>query len=309
MAAGDTARLYHRLTSSRYGPGLEWPDTGRPVPVGDPRLLADFVPLDIARLPAPCKRYPPGLPVVELPRDWPQVPGSAASVLAGRDGAAPADPRSARTRPAAAPVRGGRSGHWSVAIVGGCSVRPARRAAAFRSRSTSRPAASQVYRMACTGTTRSATRSSRSGRQPAGEASTLIVTGVPWRTGWKYAERGLRHVYWDAGTMLAQTLALAGSAGFSPRLWTRFFDAEVTRLVGADGIHEFPLALVGLGHGEPAIRPSGEAAAWRGRCGADRVPARHAHAARGRRRPPWRAMGRLPLPCPIQRPPRTISMP
>jgi len=98
------------------------------------------------------------------------------------------------------------------------------------------------------------------GPRAAGEASALIVTGVPWRTGWKYAERGLRHVYWDTGTMLAQTLALAQSAGYAPRLWTRFPDAEVARLVGADGVHEFPLALVGLGHGDPAIRPGGAAA-------------------------------------------------
>ena len=88
MAAGDTARLYHRLTSSRYGPGLEWPEPGRPVPVGDPRMLADFVPLDMARLPAPCKAYPPGLPAVHLPRDWAPVAGSATSVLAGRHVAA-----------------------------------------------------------------------------------------------------------------------------------------------------------------------------------------------------------------------------
>ena len=74
----------------------------------------------------------------------------------------------------------------------------------------------------------------------------MVVTGVPWRTGWRYAERGFRHIYWDAGTMLAQTLALAESAGFGPRLWTRFPDAEVARLVGADGVQEFPVALVGL---------------------------------------------------------------
>ena len=47
----------------------------------------------------------------------------------------------------------------------------------------------------------------------AGGAPAIVVTGVPWRTGWKYRERGYRHVYWDAGTMLAQTLALADSAG------------------------------------------------------------------------------------------------
>src|SRR5690348_13511867 len=47
------------------------------------------------------------------------------------------------------------------------------------------------------------------GPPASGETSALIVTGIPWRTAWKYAERGLRHVYWDAGTMLSQTLALA----------------------------------------------------------------------------------------------------
>jgi len=93
-----------------------------------------------------------------------------------------------------------------------------------------------------------------------GEATTLIVTGVPWRTSWRYAERGFRHVYWDAGSMLAQTLALAESSGLGPRLWTRFDDAGVARLVGADGIQEFPIALVRLGQGEPAIGPVQEGA-------------------------------------------------
>jgi hypothetical protein len=43
-------------------------------------------------------------------------------------------------------------------------------------------------------------------------APAVVITGVPWRTGWRYRERGYRHVYWDAGTMLAQLLAAAGSA-------------------------------------------------------------------------------------------------
>jgi len=50
----------------------------------------------------------------------------------------------------------------------------------------------------------------------------VVVTGVPWRTGWRYRERGWRHVYWDAGTMLGQLLALAGSAGLAAALYTRF---------------------------------------------------------------------------------------
>jgi SagB-type dehydrogenase family enzyme len=94
-----------------------------------------------------------------------------------------------------------------------------------------------------------------------GEATSVVVTGVPWRTGWRYAERGFRHLYWDAGTMLAQLLAVADAAGLSAALWTTFPDVEVSRLVGADGVHEFSLAVVGLVDGDPAIRPTGDALA------------------------------------------------
>ena len=92
-----------------------------------------------------------------------------------------------------------------------------------------------------------------------GEATTLVVTGVPWRTGWRYAERGWRHLYWDAGTLLSQLVAAAASAGLEPRLRTLFPDATVRELVGADGVHEYPLALLSLGDGEPAIEPTGPA--------------------------------------------------
>jgi hypothetical protein len=77
MRAGDTARLYHRLTA--YEPGREW-DT----PVDDPRVLRDFEPNVRATFPAHCKAYPAGLPVVGLPRNWLARVGSAMTVLAGR---------------------------------------------------------------------------------------------------------------------------------------------------------------------------------------------------------------------------------
>jgi hypothetical protein len=93
-----------------------------------------------------------------------------------------------------------------------------------------------------------------------GEATTLVVTGIPWRTGWRYAERGWRHIYWDAGTMLSQVLAAAASAGRQPRLRSEFPDAAVRHLVGADGVHEFPVALVTFGDGPPAIDATGPAA-------------------------------------------------
>jgi len=91
-------------------------------------------------------------------------------------------------------------------------------------------------------------------------APTIVATGVPWRTGWRYRERGgFRHVYWDGGTMLSQLLAAADSAGLGARLYTRFPDADVTALVGADGVHEWPIAVVALG-GEPSLQTTGTAA-------------------------------------------------
>ena len=85
--------------------------------------------------------------------------------------------------------------------------------------------------------------------------TTVIVTGVPWRTGWKYTERGFRHLYWDAGTLLSQLLAARPDG----RLHLGFVDAEVAALVGADGVHELPLALVVLGEDDPVLTPVGPA--------------------------------------------------
>jgi nitroreductase len=80
----------------------------------------------------------------------------------------------------------------------------------------------------------------------AGTPPALVVTGVPWRTSWKYRERGFRHLWWDAGTMLAQTLAVAEESGWPARLELGFVDSEVAVLVGADGRREIPLAVAGL---------------------------------------------------------------
>lgn len=97
------------------------------------------------------------------------------------------------------------------------------------------------------------------GPPPTGTAPAFVVTGVPWRTRWRYAERGFRHIYWDAGTMLAHLLALADSAGLPARPHTTFPDVEVAALVGADSVTEFPVAVVALGPGDPALHPTGEA--------------------------------------------------
>jgi SagB-type dehydrogenase family enzyme len=85
--------------------------------------------------------------------------------------------------------------------------------------------------------------------------SVLILTGIPWRTAWKYTERGYRHLYWDSGMILANVLALASESGPSARVVTGFVDVELESLLGLDGVHEFPLCLVGIGSGDP-IEPA-----------------------------------------------------
>ena len=241
----------HRLTS--YEPGREWDE-----PVDDPRVVQDLEVNDLDRLPWFYKRYEGSLPRVSLPRDLPSTTAPAVAVLAGTADVAPADldlPQLSRVL------------HLSAGVV----------------RTTIRPYATWLFRAAGSAGGRFPLELYvavpegahlpagvhqydpldhalvRIGPPPPGEAPALVVTGIPWRTGWRYRERGFRHVYWDAGTMLSQLLAAADSAGLTAMLNTRFPDAAVTALVGADGVHEWPVAVVALGDGMPALDASGVA--------------------------------------------------
>ena len=82
----------------------------------------------------------------------------------------------------------------------------------------------------------------------------LALTGIVWRTAWKYGARGWRHVFWDAGAMLANLLALTADAG--PRLLTGFVDAEVARVLGVEPPREAAVALLAAGNGEGATGPT-----------------------------------------------------
>jgi SagB-type dehydrogenase family enzyme len=241
----------HRLTS--YEPGRSWDE-----PIDDPRILQDLVVNDVVRLPWFYKRYDGSLPRTPLPRDLPSTAVPAVAVLAGT--AEVADraldlPQLARLL------------HLSAGVV----------------RTTVRPYATWLFRAAGSAGGRFPLELYvavpegfevpagvhwydpqehalvRIGPAPADGAPTVVVTGVPWRTGWRYRERGFRHTYWDAGTMLAQLLAVARSAGLRPDLYTRFPDVPVSQLVGADRVHEWPVAVVSLGAGSPALVASGTA--------------------------------------------------
>jgi hypothetical protein len=242
--ADEAVARYHRLTS--YKPGRAWDAPG-----DDDWIRTDLAQNDRALLPPPVKRYAQALETVELPRELPTVDIPAGEVLAGR-------------------VQHGGSGGGALDLAG---VARLLHLSAGIVRTTERPGRPlQLFRAAGSAGGRfplevyvvadgvwwydpSAHALRRIGPPAAATTTTIVVTGVPWRTGWRYAERGYRHIHWDAGTMLSQLLALAPGA----RLYTRFPDARVAELVGADGVHEFPVALVALGDGEPAVDAGGRA--------------------------------------------------
>jgi SagB-type dehydrogenase family enzyme len=72
----------------------------------------------------------------------------------------------------------------------------------------------------------------------------LVLTGIPWRTTCKYRERGYRHLFWDAGAIVANLLAVAAAAGWDARVLAGFVDGEVSGLLGLGEPEEYPLALV-----------------------------------------------------------------
>lgn len=252
-AAETVTRALHRLTS--YQPDREWTE-----PIDDPRLVADLEVNDLTRLPWFFKRYPQPLPRLPLPRTLPTTAAPAVAVLAGAADIARTDldlPQLSRLL------------HLSAGVV----------------RTTQRPYGTYYFRAAGSAGGRFPLEVYVAvpdgtalpagvhwydphdhalvlvGPPPGGAAPAIVVTGVPWRTGWRYRERGYRHVYWDAGTMLSQLLAAADSAGLTAALHTRFPDAAVAALVGADRVHELPVAVVALGAGDPALDATGAAAA------------------------------------------------
>jgi hypothetical protein len=244
------AGLLHRLTS--YASDRDWD-----MPVDDPRVRHDLVSNDMTTVPPFTKGYAGGLPLVALPRELPDPGVSATAVLAGVP--APAQPLDAaqlgrvlflgagvvRTKPwhgrdflfRASGSAGGRFPLEVYASTRGVAGVP-------DGVHWYDPVEHALFQV---------------GPAADGDVTTLVVTGVPWRSGWRYAERGWRHMYWDAGTLLSQLSAAVASAGFAPRLRSLFPDVAARDLVGADGVHEMPVALLSFGDGEPAIGPTGPA--------------------------------------------------
>jgi hypothetical protein len=255
MAEGDMARLFHRLTSVEP----VQPGTGYPVrEPDDPWLIKSFESSDMERRPPLVKEFPSGLPLVELP---PELPSPEAGTLAALGGQAPGDATldlaqlsrllhlsAGVVRTEARESRPDRQVYFRAAGSAGGRF-PLELYAVIPEGTGNVPAGVHAYRPVEHALL-------QVGPPPAGDAAAILVTGVPWRTGWTYRERGYRHVFWDAGTMLSQLLALAASAGLPARLYTEFPDLDLRDLVGADGIGEFAVAAVTFGDGSPGWTPS-----------------------------------------------------
>ncbi|MFL5920400.1 MAG: nitroreductase family protein [Gaiellaceae bacterium] len=243
----------HRLTS--YEPGRDWDE-----PIDDPRVLQDLETNDLERLPWFYKHYEESLPRIELPRELPSTTAPAVAVLAGTAGVAPAaldlGQLSRILHLAAGVVRTVERPYatWLFRAAGSAGARFPLELYVAVPEAAGLPAGVHWYHP-------QEHALMQVGPAPVGGAPAIVVTGVPWRTGWRYRERGYRHVYWDSGTMLAQLLATADSAGLTASLYSRFPDRSVARLVGADGVHEWPVAVVSLGEKPPALEAAGSPAA------------------------------------------------
>jgi len=72
----------------------------------------------------------------------------------------------------------------------------------------------------------------------------LVLTGIPWRTTWQYGQRGWRHLFWDAGAIVATCWRWLPRPGGACVL-LGFVDQEVSGLVGIGGPEEYPLCVGG----------------------------------------------------------------
>jgi SagB-type dehydrogenase family enzyme len=253
--AGAAARRYHELTKHSFE---------------SVRRGARF--LDWDNRPIPFKEYA-GIVPVALPRELPQPPVPALAALAAPPGPPAGTP---------GPADLARLLRWGAGVVRTRTVGPGG-VHHFRSYASAGALYPVEVYLACADLpgigaglyhfhplelalrplrardVRAALAAAADAPELAEAAAVLVLTGILWRSAWKYEARAYRHLYWDAGTMLANLLALAASAGLGPRLLTGFVDAEVNRLVGVDGEREAALALLAVGRGEvaPAGPPAG----------------------------------------------------
>lgn len=103
-------------------------------------------------------------------------------------------------------------------------------------------------RLIRSGDHRAALVSATAAEPSAAQAPTLLIyTTTFWRNSWKYQARAYRHAFWDGGTMLANTLALAWAHQVAARLILGFADDAVNTLLDLDDEREVAIGILSLG--------------------------------------------------------------
>jgi len=78
-------------------------------------------------------------------------------------------------------------------------------------------------------------------------AVNFIFTAVPYRTGWRYGQRGYRYLYLDAGHV-GQNLHLAAEAiGSGACMIGAYMDEAMNAVLNIDGIEEFVIYIAAVG--------------------------------------------------------------
>ena len=95
-----------------------------------------------------------------------------------------------------------------------------------------------------------------SGQKWVGQGAFLcVMTAVFARTLWKYrSENAYRTVWLDAGHLAQTFCLLATSRGLGPFTTAAIQDSFIEKLIGLDGIREFPVYLCGAGVPAPRSR-------------------------------------------------------
>lgn len=76
----------------------------------------------------------------------------------------------------------------------------------------------------------------------------IVYTDIFWRNACKYQAREYRHAFWDSGTILSHTLAVASAHKLPARIVAGFVDSSVNHLLGLKTKQEVALTLVPIGH-------------------------------------------------------------
>jgi SagB-type dehydrogenase family enzyme len=82
----------------------------------------------------------------------------------------------------------------------------------------------------------------------------IVYSDVFWRNACKYQARAYRHAFWDSGTILSHSLALAAAYDLPTKLVLGFIDREVNKLLGLADRREVALALLPIGTGDEILQ-------------------------------------------------------